>query len=178
MKRIGIYLLIFCFYSSTLWAQSYSIQKQGSLLSGRQEPVALQDLIHILQQLVQPLENKEAFDCAIVLGVIDDLQSFNAIIYSLLRSTALDTACTIMYWLALFWLFCGTQVIISFLWDLLIRTVFPPLTIIGEIFGTLNLIRKFIDMVIIAPVAAINFVLTSIQYMDCMNSHPATGTEG
>ena len=172
-KKVVALLLIGCFLSTYLSSKSLALEKSDTVLLREGKSLDIAEVLEQLEQIVVPLNKEENITEDDIGNMIMELNYLDERLYQFLYTTdgelvmEGDDDCTFILMLSAAWIRRCISPVVSLLRDLLEVSLSPPKNEIEEIRTAIELIRKFIKVIIIAPIAGINGILSYIQFLHC-----------
>ncbi len=180
IKKISVLFFISCFFSNVLYAQTFLLDQQNIALT----KLSIDNIANKLDSLIEQLDKGEPVNPDDIKNMINELKLFNDDINETLnyansqQSGNKEAICGSIKLISLVWMGIGATFLLSLLSSILslvISQANPPET--STISDSISLIRQYMRIArkavvsfIIVPISAINILLTSIHYRDCMNT--------
>jgi hypothetical protein len=176
-KRILALCILCCFLSSTLYAQTYSLEQRTISVQ-----IASASILEKLNVLIEQLDRGIITQPGDIEDMINELQGIDNDIREMagdlknVQSADKDNVCSMIRWISLAWLGIGAASLMSLLGPI-VNLITKQSTPQESVRDTINLVRQYLRLArkvlvtaVIVPVSLINTLLTSRQYRDCMNA--------
>jgi len=167
-------MVLVCFFTTSLSFNAFARDVSAAALSNEENALYVAAIIERLEEILEP--RKKTITADDIEQMIRETTSLQEELFASLFASdgALviegDDACASLLVIASLYTLRGITLVVSLLSNVLLTTQNPPLTSLGEVRAAITLIRKLVNVVLNAPVAGTNGLLTFIQYLSCRQS--------
>jgi hypothetical protein len=167
-------MVLVCFFTTSLCFNTFARDASEAVLSNEEKALYVAEIIKRLEAILEPRKETITID-DIEHMVVETNYLHEELFASLFPPDGVlviesDDACASILVVASLYTLRGITLVLSLLRNVLQGTHTPPLTPLGELRAVIQLIRKLVNVVLNAPVAGTNGLLTFIQYLSCRQS--------
>jgi len=172
-KKVVAVILIGCFLSTYLSSKSLALEESDTVLLREGKSLDVVKVLEQLEHIVASLNRVEIITRDDIESMLMELNSLAEELHTFLFTPdgelmiESDDECTFILVVSALWIQRCISSVVSLLRYLLKVSQYPPETPIEEIRITIRIIRKFIETVVIAPIAGVNGILSYIQFLHC-----------
>jgi len=172
--KIVVCMVLVCFFTTSLCLNAFARDVPNAVLSSDGKALYVVGIIERLEDILKSREETITIDD--IEHMIREITYLHKELFTFLFSPdgALviesDDACGTLLVIASLYTLRGITLVLSLLSEVLQGTQNSPLTSSGELRAVIQLIRKLVNVVLNAPVAGTNGLLTFIQYLLCRQS--------
>lgn len=167
-------MVLVCFFTTSLCCNAFVRDASAAVLSNEEKALYVAEVIERLENILEP--RKKTITADDIEQMIRETTSLHEELFASLFApdgalvSESDDACASLLVIASLYTLRGVTLVVSLLSTVLLATQNPPLTSLGEVRAAITLIRKLVNVVLNAPVAGTNGLLTFIQYLSCRQS--------
>ena len=167
-------MVMVCFFTTSLCLNAFAREAYGAAISNEEKALYVAEIIERLEAILQP--RKETITIDDVEHMMRETNYLHEELFASLFTPdgALviesDDACASILVVASLYTLRGITLVLSLLRNVLQSTQNPPLKPLGELRAVIQLIRTVANVLLNAPVAGTNGLLTFIQYLSCRQS--------
>ena len=167
-------MVLVCFFTTSLSFNAFARDASKTVLSNEEKALYVAGIIERLEAILQP--RKETITIDAIEHMIAETDYLHEELFASLFApdgalvTESDDACASLLAIASLYTLRGISLVLSLLRNVLQGTQNPPRTSLGELRTAIQLIRTVVNVVLNAPVAGTNGLLTFIQYLSCRQS--------
>jgi len=171
VEKIVAGMVLVCFFTTSLCCNAFAREASEAVLSNEEKALYVAELIERLEAILEPREETITAD-DIEHMVVETNYLYEELFASLFAPDGAlviesDDACASILVVASLYTLQGITLVLSLIRTVLQSTQTPPLTPLGELRAVIQLIRTVVNVILNAPVAGTNGLLTFIQYLSC-----------
>ena len=167
-------MVLVCFFTTSLCFNAFARDASEAVLSNEEKALYVAEIIERLEGILEPRKETITAD-DVEHMVVETNYLYEELFASLFAPDGAlviesDDACASILVVASLYTLRGVTLVVVLVAHCLTSTQNPPLTSLGELRAAIQLIRKLVNVVLNAPVAGTNGLLTFIQYLSCRQS--------
>jgi len=172
--KIVVCMVLVCFFTNILCLNAFARDASKAEVSDEGKALYVADIIARLDNILEPPQG------TITIDAIEQMMRETNYLHEELFASLFapdgalviesDDACASLLVVASLYTLRGITLVLSLLSDVLQGTQSSPRTSLGALRAAIQLIRTVVNVVLNAPIAGTNGLLTFIQYLSCRQS--------